>query len=113
MVAVLSVWIRIITLRRYMPVKVGIDHKGIAWKSLTEETKVPWDSLSRSDPVKYEKGELVEGIVNGLIKPGEAGRGVKPTGSAFYRWVFKRLMIDDTVADGIKDGYDTHLSMKS
>jgi hypothetical protein len=111
--AVLGVWIRIIILRRYLPLKVAVDHSGITWKTSAEETKVPWDNLKRSDPVKYEKGKLVEGIVTGLIKPGKAGHEERPTGSAFYRWVFKRLMVDDAVVDSIRDGYDKYLLSKS
>jgi hypothetical protein len=111
--AVLSVWIRIITLRKHMPLKVAIDHNCIAWKTSTEETKVPWNTLKRSDPIKYEKGKLVHGIVTGLIKSARTGRDEKPTGSAFYRWVFKRLMIDEAVVDAIRDGYDKHLLSKS
>lgn len=111
--AVFSVWIRIITLRRCMPIKVRIDNDSITWKTLTEETNVPWGNLNRTDPVKYEKEKLVEGILTGLIKPGKAGRDEKPAGSAFYRWVFKRLMIDDAVVDAIRDGYDTNLLSRS
>lgn len=111
--SVSSVWIRIITLRRYMPLKVAIDYNGVIWKTSTEETKVAWDTLKRSDPVRYEKGRLVHGIVTGLIKPNKAGREERPTGSAFHRWVFRRLMVDDTVVGAIRDGYDKHLLSKS
>jgi hypothetical protein len=113
MVAVLSVWVRTFILRKYMPAKVGIDRTGIIWTSLTEETKVQWESLRKEHPVKLENEKIVEVLVSGLVKSGKDESSRLSTGSSFYNWIFKRLMIDAVVVEGMKEGYNRYLLSKS
>jgi hypothetical protein len=106
---VIGIWVRILILRKYMPVMVRIGPQGITWKTSAKETLVPWKSLTDTRTAGLGKDDMEAAIVSKLMRSRKDDQQSWKAAGPFHGWILKRLMIEQAIINKIKEGYSRHV----